>query len=158
MNAGRELDALIAEKVMGWACVHSVEYLPRSERESEINAEFLRDYGMPAPPGFCKAAVDDLEFSDGDYPPKWCAKCGGRESRDIFKKLPHYSTDIGDAWDVVEAVAARSETVYFTVERIGAHAGEFSGYRAFINRICTAADTAPLAICRAALKAVGEDS
>lgn len=68
---------------------------------------------------------------------------------------PRYSTDIAAAWEVVEALAAR----YLEVE---VHQGSASPQRWCIVRNALqsgylaegSADTAPLAICRAALSAL----
>ena len=96
MNAGRQLDALIAERVMG----------KKVDQSSGV----------------------DICFEDG--PP-----------------IPRYSTNIADAWLVVE----KFEIV--EVEKL---------YHAYIaavhveNRVYSVqANTAPLAICLAAFKAVG---
>lgn len=111
MKAGRELDALVAEKVMGWDLVPT-RHLVR-----------LRYFRQP-----------------------------GTDSRAARERcyLPRYSEDIAAAWGVVEKLSGYerkleecSEGWCFTFE-----AGEeFWGQ----------ADTAPLAICLAALKAVGVD-
>jgi hypothetical protein len=64
---------------------------------------------------------------------------------------PFYSTDIAAAWDVVEKMRERRADFYirfvstWTVE-FDSVAGDYNGY--------TDGDTAPLAICLAALKAV----
>jgi hypothetical protein len=104
MKAGHELDALIAEKVMG------------------LNG----------------AAHDGPYLGDGPA-------------------LEHYSTEIAAAWQVVEKMRGRNDIQGMPIKEISVtqtasqyHCiiesyGTFSGY----------ADTAPLAICYAALKAVG---
>jgi hypothetical protein len=105
MDAGRELDALIAEKVMGY---------------------------------------DDILMPD----------CYGRPPDMVHvehyrHEIPHYSTQIADAWLVVEKLSfefymerrpQEDYWVLFTDAEDEWHVGE--------------ADTAPLAICLAALKAV----
>jgi hypothetical protein len=103
--AGRELDALVAERVMGW----------------------VQEEPQPHP-------VNSFAIYFGGPPP--------------------YSTDIAAAWQVVErmreqeySIALDSDTWLkhpYAVHFIGGNSGCVS---------CTA-DTAPLAICRAALKAV----
>ena len=99
MNAGRELDALVAEKVMGWT-----------------NVRFIC-HGLSL-----RGEVD------------------GEPS----EKVPFYSVDIDAAWDVVEKIGTS-----FTLERYNRWYVEFG------DRYSAAADTAPHAICLAALKAVG---
>lgn len=105
LTAGRELDALVAEKVMGWA---------------------PRDAG----------AGDRLIYVGA-----W-AHC---------ESLPHYSTDIAAAWQVVEKLAA---------DGLYVHVGYCLGRtEASVNSPLDIIDnayapTAPLAICLAALKAL----
>jgi len=109
LEAGRELDALVAEKVMGW--------------------KKLNDTGL-----------------------SW------RSPDEGFSNLPYFSTDISAAWQVVEKMReTRWIEVHSTID------GEWA---AFYTPIGTTdmnqaiheyakASTAPLAICRAALKAKG---
>ena len=64
-----------------------------------------------------------------------------------FYHLPYYSTDIAAAWDVVGRMG--SMWMDATVPGIGIDVEFETGRKG-------TASTAPLAICRAALKAVGE--
>jgi hypothetical protein len=100
MNAGRELDALVAEKVMG----------------------------------------ADVVVRDGR------AYINGNP----YDRLPNYSTDIAHAWQIVERMADWR----VVIERVPSGEWEvmFDTRRVFEN---VKADTLPLAICRAALAAVG---
>lgn len=122
LPAGRELDALIAEKVMGLSPVEWVG--------------------------------DSLLYGDQDT--------GGR--------VPHYSTDIRAALQVLEHMspAKRVGQAYLPCITLNAPVAEgqwpddvplgrwsvewFDGVQTLS---CEDAETAPLAICRAALKAVG---
>lgn len=103
MKAGRELDALVAEKVMGWNC---------ELRECHTRKVLHSEYGGP----------------------------------------PHYSTDIADAWLVVEKIDQQvtvtkcADGWLVTIDDYFCHGG-----------VEIMAGTAPLAICLAALKAVGVD-
>lgn len=119
MNAGRELDALVAEKVMGWSGIDK-------KWDYETNESFL-----------------------GGKTPDW----DGRQ----FYEVPHYSTDIAAAWLVVEKL--RTPNWEFQLDhtrfmiwhcRIETTAGEGSA-----SSDSSQGETAPLAICLAALKAVG---
>jgi hypothetical protein len=117
MPAGREMDALVAEKVMGY----------RWLKVNGIKALF--------PP--------DLKPSDVDWFPE-------DDPLDLVR-WP-YSTDIAAAWEVVEhnhdvsvEHRAMSSTPWAVTFQRHMDGTEFTGF----------ADTAPLAICRAALKAVG---
>lgn len=116
MAAGREVDALVAERVMGL-----VPCTAESHRSGEA-------------PWSCHAR--------GDSPDQ-----GGETA--------HFSTDMDAAWPVVEAMQGRG--FVFTLRY-----RDSGGWRAcFMTRPTTenrspsrVADTAPLAICRAALAAV----
>ena len=84
MNAGRELDALIAEQVMGWRCDPGLA----NEPDGTINTAFW-------------------------YPPEWDTELGawpstmGRQQHGPYDLVPHYSTSIADAWLVVEKFRER---------------------------------------------------
>ena len=120
MKAGRELDALIAEKVMGHKCSCG-----REDLNNRANP-----YGIK---GFC------LVHGSTDI-------VGG-----------NYSTNIADAWEVVEKLVS-------TPGPNGDHHSvqvDYSGGAVVVIdenedwQVSAIADTAPLAICLAALKAKG---
>jgi len=112
MNAGRELDALVAEKVMGWKRL-------------------------------------DLGPINGI---RWIKGKDVIESEFPFS----YSTDISAAWEVVEKLRAVGVEIV-----VVAHSVKFSccvndtetGKTSFLSL----AATAPRAICKMALRAVGVD-
>jgi hypothetical protein len=121
---GRELDAAIAERVMGWRNLHM-------ERHGD---DFPR-FGQP--PGSAHDCVN----------------------------VPAFSTDILDVWQIVD----RLRGLHFAVEVTSLPTPASNPDRPFY-RVCVAnhnepaanrshvyewADTAPLAICRAALKVFG---
>ena len=138
MKPGRELDALVAEKVMGWK----------------------RVMAPPEPKGFplqgAYHACD--QWYDGDTRVA-CRECGD---------LPAYSTSISDAWEVVEKVEWQKFALfkhevskytpepYWTV--VWQSCGEIQ-LHAVVDDCCAFAEafTAPHAICLAALKAVGHE-
>lgn len=102
MKPGQELDALIAEKVMGL----------------KVNYEFYT----------CSDLCDNY---------------------DEMGYIPAYSTDIASAWEVVEKLL-KLHSVEFSYVHFN------SEWNVDIDdKIYVAADTAPHAICLAALKAVG---
>jgi hypothetical protein len=116
MKSGRELDALIAEKVMGY-------------------------------PAFAKQVLEQLGahlLGEGEH--EHCLVCG-RGIDGTLECLPYYSTDIAAAWEVVEklrlAIAPGDE---------GGWIAASSAYHLDAGR-AERADTAPHAICLAALKA-----
>lgn len=113
MNPGPELDALIAEKVMGpdFACDNCGELLG------------------------CGCLITE-----------------------IGSGLPPYSTDISAAWEVVDKMIENPEPQRHGIVRIEVNIEQYR-YQAWFgphhkNTICLA-DTAPHAICLAALKAKG---
>lgn len=114
MQAGRELDALVAEKVMGYT----------------LDYEFAEQMGAPAVPAL-------------------------RDQYDEWGVLPAYSTDIAAAWNIVEAFARRGFRFH-----VHANPGHYSA------RVITEANphdwhhapNASMAICLAALRAVGVDN
>lgn len=135
MNAGRELDALVAEKVIGWKWAT-----------------------------FCRVALLLSPFDfEREVPGKpWMGWTEGAENsvqRDIeerlegFQSIPHYSTDIAAAWEVVEKMRRDGYGVHvggrpdaWEISIINAGGLEFS---------LDDQPTAPLSICLAALQAVG---
>jgi len=133
MPAGREMDALIAERVMG-----QIDF-------SHPDIVYL------------EGATEDGQDGWSGY---YCPRCGAGETAAVpeVKCTRHYSTDIAAAfaildkllsaglnWQVSTAdMAGLQERYYCTITDFRA----FRNYGAF-------ADTAPLAICRAALLAVG---
>ena len=123
MLAGAELDALIAEKVMGWDHVRKIE--PRSSI-----------YG-PCSPYY----IGRENITDGDFD----------------EPVPHYSTYIGTAWQVVEKMQANKW--WFDADW---ELGELPWAAFFVDRDSfgyigvygSNAESMPLAVCRAALKVV----
>ena len=133
MEAGRELDALVAERVMDWRWLVS--------QVSGRRALFPPDH---APEWFGRVADGSEPLTD-----QWDTR------------LPHYSTDIAAAWQVVEKMRERWPVVRLEVDvegwRVEIHTDEGtpSYYRPVAEDY---ADTWPLAICRVALKAVAADA
>lgn len=129
MTAGRECDALVAEKVMGYT---------------------LSDLSLPAYPKYKLFDIESGEFSG------------------YVKEVPHYSTDIAAAWEVVERmpIPFKLEKCWEKAYQIGPEGwsacwctdADCEGCNE--NSRCTNGDdawaeTAPLAICRCALKVAG---
>lgn len=122
LPAGRELDALVAEKVMGW------------HQEPRL-----------------------LHYGPNDSGEIWCEprRRGGMGEpvHDVRRFSP--SSNIGDAWEVVEEFASRCIHVE-VASTPDEHPHKFhcSVLKGGVWEH-TGADTTPLAICLAALKAVG---
>ena len=124
-EAGRELDALVAEKVMQLA--------PRQWRS------------------IC--FVDDHELDAR----VWCYDCCGSVGEQ--GQVPeHYSTDIAAAWQVVEMLYKRGFGVGVVMQHGWDTACECIVFKTSIvddDTIHASADTAPHAICLAALAVLG---
>ena len=129
MPAGREMDVLIAEKVMGYT---------------------LSELSLPAYPKYKLFDIESGEFSG------------------YVKEVPHYSTNLAAAWEVVKRmpIPFKLEKCWEKAYQIGPEGwsacwctdADCEGCNE--NSRCTNGDdawaeTAPLAICRAALKAMG---
>ena len=133
LSAGRELDALIAEKVMGW------EYAQSSPDPAKY---FCKEYGNNAGWWYRPSMTPGVKH--------WgCATCS---------PPPEYSTDIAAAWEVVEKLAP---DLYVTIEDERHNSERFVScwFRGDLwdnpnAEYLAQAGTVPLAICRAALKAV----
>jgi hypothetical protein len=122
MVAGRELDALVAERVLGWKL------------------------------------IDRIEMGWGEGPDVWDCTNGKDADECYSPTRQHFapSTDISAAWAVVERMAEDAHYLDVTFEpedesrtwncklRLAGSKGEVEAY----------ADTAPLAICKAALAAL----
>jgi len=129
MTAGREMDALLAEKVMGYT---------------------LSDLSLLAYPKYKLFDIESGEFSG------------------YVKEVPHYSTDIAASWEVAGRLTKiQCGDDFYAFEITKKHYGwwvrvkhplwmgihnelgkNYEMYQAY-------ADTAPLAICRCALKVEG---
>lgn len=76
-----------------------------------------------------------------------------RGDETYFHPLPYYSTSIEAAWQVVE-----HSDHHVQVRRLWVKAWDAWQWVAEFGLVSGEGDTAPLAICRAALAAVGHDS
>jgi hypothetical protein len=134
MEAGREMDALVA-KLMGWMYFHKIHYCEDSWYEwCEYCHAGNENSGKP----LNRSGDDEKIAGECDTPPP-------------------YSTSISAAWEVVEKtwelgfygeigqqdIKGTWQTIFISKEDRGMYHGAL-------------APTAPLAICRAALKSVGE--
>ena len=125
----REIDVQVAEKVMGWT-----KYVSADHTQSHVKV--LREMGIIY---------------------GW--RIG---KKDIGLDVPHFSTDIAAAWQVVEKMSKRGFWCQIRNE-FEAHGGpdcwagftphSTTGWNGAPDH-WTQADTAPMAICLAALKAV----
>lgn len=128
--SSREQDALVATHVMGLKVVHkSWDYEYRGKTET----------------GHQWSIGEPIEHYTSDEP-------GGY----LANPLPEYTLEIAAAWDVVVALQERRWAIILDniSHRLGSWQAQFERER---HEIFTAetCDTAPLAICLAALKAAG---
>jgi hypothetical protein len=151
MEAGRALDTLIAEHVMGLRVVaHDWPYWldPECGGYEAAMGRYDTDSSEGAGPVYVP--------EHGKWPPSIESDLDRGEWA-IVKPVPFYSDDIAAAWQVVERLL---ETGGFSLERqrYGAApvpAGMWKAYVWGVSGVTKVrADTAPLAICRAALLAV----
>lgn len=141
MNPGRELDALVAEKVMGLALCKCTEEDIMSWR-SDLHAQFS-NLGTVGRWG-----------SDGK-----CSRCG--KSVVAFRS---YSTDIAAAWELLDKLPRPTEgwdgqcelVIYFDRNEIALEDG--NGYEDGYTAWTVSGQSMPHAICLAALKAVGVEA
>ena len=124
MEAGRELDTLVAEKVLGWRLLNSETYEP---------------------------VISDSERKDASNNDGWHWEGRGGHS-EAWEWRP--SSKIHDAWEVLEKMSEILDGQAISVcwgnygdEGMGASVLTFYDHSAVAN-------TVPLAICRAALKVV----
>lgn len=137
--AGRKIDALIAEHIMGWA------WATIGEEKVLCGKTFTDEHGVQWLPTYWPA-VQSNGFSGGGK---------------IY--LPCYSTDLVAAFDVVKEMADNIKFSKFTlIRRVVRYPqkqedewyAEFGDPEKKSDFVSTFADSAPLAICRAALLAI----
>jgi hypothetical protein len=145
MPAGRDLDALVAEKVFGYCheCVAIGKAFKRSDPEVKALIRTKARYCAVIYVG----EEGDLR-ADGER--QWY--CGLHDKRWWESAVKPYSTDIVAAWEVVEK---------FDYHEVYGGNGYWKWYLQHTHADAPGgfgegeAPLAPLAICRAALKAVG---
>lgn len=130
MPAGREMDALVAE-AMGWK---------RSKRTHHEYWEGRFEF-LTSPDGHQIYRVENV----GD----WVGNT--HESEIYFREKCSYSTSIAAAWEVAEKLANEAYAMYLYCG--GAASWHCNFGQSWEGTLTGHADTAPLAICRAALKA-----
>lgn len=131
MPEGREMDRTIAEQVIGWRWMDVISGRPPIMMPPEQWERYKPEFQQ-------SAWVKDY---DGNPP----------------ERLPRFSTEIADAWLVVEKMGERFD---ISISRASFGEGE-RRYECVIEKMDTdhmlafyIAETAQLAICRAALKAI----
>lgn len=155
MDAGCELDALVAEKVMGWVRVGADWHIKPHHRPSlDRPGEVFDEWDAKGPHDFLIPPGAGIHHRQG------VSFCGCEYDGEI----PPYSTSIQAAWQVVEKMekdgmplALQSpgsvdiSECYYEFNKWTAHFGSKLGSD-------RAANAAPFAICLAALAAVGAEA
>jgi hypothetical protein len=131
MKPGRELDCLVAEKFFGY----KVEWLPNPRHPHEHGKNVAIEPMTCSPPHLFKGW--------------WCP---------TYWEIPHYSTDIAVAWQVVEKMQERDWMGVMISPAMGhgwkGWAVNFGGDDSLVY-----GETLPEAVCKAALLAVmGSDA
>lgn len=147
MEAGRELDALVAEKVMGWK-LFRVGYCGTDDETPEQ--------------GKYEKALDRAGFDSVG----WYAWTGGKVVlwEDGFTREHCFSTNIADAWGVVNHLMCLGydDKWFFQLHYDNVELWDASFYKESTSdgggpEMWGTADTPALAICLAALKAVSQE-
>lgn len=131
MRPSRELDALVAEKIMGWT---SCEITSRTETR------------LMWPPDSPKNVFE--------------YKTDGLMGPNKELRVPSYSTDIAAAWEVVEKIRSRQDYVCFEIssewkgENCPADKNFYARFCIGRGTLVGYSDSAPTAICLAALEAI----
>ena len=137
----RELDRRVAEKIMGWRREGANYHTKRKHSPSkDFPGEIIDNWDSKGPHDFLiSPESDELRI----------ANCGCESTTD----LPDYSTSISDAWLVVDKFRDDGYAHFNLRSTSLSWSAVFdrAGYGSFEAR----ADTAPRAICLAALKAMG---
>ncbi len=138
-----ELDREVAEKVMGWKPVHLITgddhyWLCRPEAYEDMRVPIVMKDGKQGKCYLNSERLPNLAYA---------------------LAVPKFSTDISAAWQVVEkmgiSVIASEDGWYAGVTKDVIHTCDNAGHEAKeVQAHFVLADTAPLAICRAALSAL----
>ncbi len=129
MAAGEELDKLVAENVFGWRWVE--------------NSRKAKGFA-------CTGLAGDICATEEQFK-KW-DKDNSKDKGWVNPTIPSYSTDLAAAWKVVERFTRYSIEKWPEGIVCCVQFGEGDFIKSAI------ADTAPLAICRVALKAVAKEA
>ena len=170
MNAGRELDALIAEKVMGMKVLGN-ETCVYVEGDATVHIgtdpkgwSCFAEIGPVVAGEYCRCEEykDDSEYKDFTWKYDHLEVC--------LKPVPNYSTSIADAWLVVEKLRSAQPSWHLIINDTSGPCYRARFYALYgvgkfdidqwvrdpNDDFTVWAETAPLAICLAAPYAVGD--
>lgn len=129
IEAGREMDALIAEKVMGWKWW--------AFRVADVESDCFARYLGERP----------IRDRDREWDGEESILCG-----DATRDVPNYSKHVGDAWLVVEKLCPTANRLDPWFQLYTSDGQWYANFHT--GSLDVSAPTAPLAICLAALAAV----
>ena len=163
LEAGREMDKLIATKVLH-LCIHKVEKVPIDVLVKERRQEFLDEYGVEAPDGWDGGA--NSEYSWDDHYPTRCSICLKEVGYRSSGAVAQYSNDLGRAWELVNkfnlSVCKMHDGRWIACDLRDGWFNFQEGNEEIMLAVDTnigvhgIADTPALAICRAALEMINE--
>lgn len=140
MNPGRELDALVAEKVFGCKVEKREGHKTGPVRTGTIGELIGRTEYT------CNCPTMDYVNDFGAFDPKFPHS----DNAGLFSSIKHYSSEIAAAWEIVERMRERHHWTRIELNNFGKGTWlvnfEIGG--------ATSGESAPHAICLAALKAV----
>jgi len=144
MDAGREMDAMVAEKVMGW------KRGGKGDHTKPLHYKSLDHPGEIRSNWAAKGEHDYLVSPDGGV--HYLCVCAGEDTKDHID-LPGFSTSISAAWEVVEKMDLFDNYCLGKCQD-GDYGIFHNDEEEHGSTPIASASTAPLTICRAALKAV----
>lgn len=134
----RKIDAMVAERVMGWSSVGIWDSYHKNEA-----GEHVRDEPQPDSSYVGVGPNMIAEF-----------KAGIRDA--TFGVIPAYSTDIAAAWEVIEKMRAKGWGYeLFSMAGSTQHEATFGHPSDRTKDAAAETDSMPLSVCLAALRSVG---
>lgn len=155
MKAGWDLDILIATEILGVKCLHIIDYVLNEVRREVYRQEAIRDHGEEPPAWYLDERMAEYQ---GAHREKWCVKCHERDVSLLHRweerNLPAYSSDMSSAMKV--AAVFPFFYLWWSKElSVNGQQWECKLTADDDRRFYALAETAPIAICVAALKAKG---
>lgn len=135
MKAGRELDRLVAEKVMGWKRDSAEIRIAQSRNSMGLQESYSLGF---------KAVLLDPKNTMAFH------VLDGPQPYNVADTLPPYSTDIAAAWEALAGAFAVGWAI--TIKRLDRPEATGDEWRVEIGDVRVISDTAPRAICLALLK------
>lgn len=141
MPVGREMDLLIINTIPG--------LFPKSRKGGNSTFTYQIERLKDGPIDIFDGGSSMVEAEDGEPHIIWVRNDG---AKGIKKPVPCYSTNIADAFKIVDNWDSGNGTFELNCAKTG---NKINWHCQFGNYPAADAETAPLAICRARLKAMG---